>query len=352
MLYLFLIGVIGFAAYLIFRNREGDSNTNETQLGLQTPRSVSTPSGGAILDLRDSSPRPEEVHPRPEVKTAKPRDRATSSRIGFERTGEYVQGCPKGVYTINPDGSDIRHVRPTGESPRWSPDGCWIGFLESTRDNAGLHSVFVMRPDGADVRQLTHHNDVDATPPCWSPDSRRLAYSLYLWSEKRYELCVVEVATKKWKHLIYTDDSIYPVWSPADRILVSIRQGNSDLRLFEVDPYTGQLREAALFESGDSEPIWTPDGRRAVFGRDAGIAVRDTGTSQTRVIPTKRTAIQWAIAPDGESVAYAAQETGSIAGFEIFVLGLNSQSKQKLVNNPIVDDHEVDSRYVSWSPYL
>ena len=275
-----------------------------------------------------------------------------SSRITFERTGEHVPGCPRGIYTINPDGSDARHIRPTGQSPRWSPDGRWIAFSEGTRDNGGLQSVFVMRANGADARQVTNHNDVDATPPCWSPDSKRLAYSLYLWNEKRYELCVVEVATKKWKHLLYTEDSIYPVWSPTDEILVSIRQGNSELRLFEVDTYTGQFREAALFEPGDSEPIWTPDGRRVVFGRDGGLAVMDTGTSQTKVIPTKGTAIQWAIAPDGGSVAYAAQETGSVSGFEIFVLDLNGQPKRKLVNNPIVDDHEVDSRYVSWSPYL
>ena len=279
-------------------------------------------------------------------------NRAASSQITLERTGEYVPGCPTGIYTINPDGSDTRHIRPSGQSPRWSPDGRWIAFSEGTRDNGGLQSVFVMRPNGADPRQVTNHNDVDATPPCWSPDSKRLAYSLYLWSEKRYELCVVEVATKKWKHLLYTEDSIYAVWSPTDKILVSIRQGNSDLRLFEVDPCTGQLREAALFEPGDSEPIWTPDGRRVVFGRDGGLAVMDTGTSQTKVVPTKGTAIQWAIAPDGESVAYAAQETGSVAGFEIFVLDLNRPSKRKLVSNPIVGDHEVDSRYVSWSPLL
>ncbi len=107
-----------------------------------------------------------------------------------------------------------------------------------------------------------------------------------------------------------------------------------------------------MFQPGDTEPIWTPDGRAVVFGRDGGLAVMDTSTSQTRLIPTEGTAIQWAIAPDGESVAYAAQETGSVSGFEIFVLGLKGQPKRRLVNNPIVDDHEVDSRCVSWSPDL
>jgi len=130
------------------------------------------------------------------------------------------------------------------------------------------------------------------------------------------------------------------------------KQGSNDLRLFEVDPNTGQLRQSTMFQPGDSEPIWTPDGRSVVFGRDSGLAVMDTATSQTKLIPTKGTAIQWAIAPDGDTAAYAAQETGSVSGFEIFVIGLNGEGKRKLVNNPIVDDHEVDSRCVSWSPYL
>jgi Tol biopolymer transport system component len=278
--------------------------------------------------------------------------RGGSTRIAFERTGEDVPGCPRGIYTVNPNGSDLRHIRPSGQSPRWSPDGRWIAFSEATRDTKGLQSIFVMRPDGADVRQLTHHNDVDATPPCWSPDSRRLAYSLWLWSEKRYELCVVEVATKQWKHLLYTEDAIYPVWAPSDRIMFTMSRDDAGPRLFEVDSSGKQFRQAPLFEPGDSEPVWTPDGKRVVFGRNGGLGVADTGTGKTHMINTEGTAIQWAISPDGESVAYAAQETGSVAGFEIFVLGLNEQTKRKLVSNPIVDDHEVDSRYVSWSPLL
>ena len=278
--------------------------------------------------------------------------RQLRTRLTFERTGEHVPRCPRGIYTINPDGSDARHIRPTRQSPRWSPDGRWIAFSEGTRDNGGLQSVFMMRPDGSDVRQLTHHNDVDATPPSWSPDSKRLTYSLWLWNEKRYQLCVVEVATKKWTHLLYTEDSVYPTWSPSDRIMFSTRPGEGELRLFEVDANGAQFRQAARFEPGDSEPVWTPDGSRVVFGRDGGLGVADTASGQTQVIRTKGTAIQWAIAPDGQSVGYAAQETGSVAGFEIFVIDLNSQLKRQLVSNPIVDDHEVDSRYVSWSPYL
>jgi len=280
------------------------------------------------------------------------RGETSRSRIAFERTGEHVPGCPKGIFTINPDGSDARRIRPTGECPRWSPDGRWIAFSEGTEDNSGLSSVFIMAPDGSHVRRITNHHDVSATPPCWSPDSKRLAYSLWLWHEKRYQLCLVEVGSKRWKHLLYTENEVYPVWSPFDKILISTQWDGGDLRLFEVDPNSQRVCEAAGFAGGDVEPVWTQDGTRVVFGRDGDLGVTDTASGQTQIVPTKGTAIQWAIAPDGRSVAYAAAEGGLEAGFEIFVIDLSSQSKQKLVSNPSAGDHDVHSRCMSWSPCL
>src|SRR5260370_23674187 len=117
-------------------------------------------------------------------------NRQSTTRIAFDRTGEYVAGCPVGIYSINPDGSDCRQIRATGDSPRWSPDGRQIAFVEKTKDNGWLHGVFVMRPDGGEARRLTFHHDVMATAPTWSPDSGRLSYSLWLWQEQKSELCV------------------------------------------------------------------------------------------------------------------------------------------------------------------
>jgi Tol biopolymer transport system component len=273
------------------------------------------------------------------------------TRIAFDRAGEGVPGCPRGIHTINPDSGDARQIRPTGEAPRWSPDGRWICFLENTPDNGWLPSVFVMRPDGQQARRVTFHHDVSATPATWSPDSRQLTYSLWLWEEKKYQLCVADLRTGNSRPLLSSEDEIYPVWMPANKIVFSQYGELGGPKLFEVDAADPQLRPCALFEPGDTGPVWSYDGSKVVVGRDGGIVVMDADGNYSEVIRCERQPIQWAISPDQHNVAYTCQESGS-AGFEVFVIGLGDKKKRKLVANPIVDDKEVDSRYVSWSPWL
>lgn len=55
--------------------------------------------------------------------------------------------------------------------PAWSPDGKAIAFAS---DRSGTWGLFLMGPDGADVRALAVEGE--ALEPAWFPDGRRLAY--------------------------------------------------------------------------------------------------------------------------------------------------------------------------------
>jgi Tol biopolymer transport system component len=175
---------------------------------------------------------------------------------------------------------------------------------------------------------------------------------LWLWQEKKYELCVVDIATAQWKHLLKSECEIYPVWSPSNKIIFRQYGESGGARLFEVDPDGKSLQPCSMFHPGDDEPVWAFDGRQLVCGSDDGMVVMKADGSDRRVIRSPRNAIQWAMSPDGQSVVYSSSRESPNSGFEVFIVDLKDETKRRLVFNPMKGNKEVDSRCVSWSPWL
>jgi Tol biopolymer transport system component len=85
----------------------------------------------------------------------------TSDQLVVEAPGP--DEAMNGVWVMGVDGSEPRRLSPTDAldlGPVWSPDGVWIAFSRDTtpgepkdQPRTGT-TVFVMRPDGTDVRQV------------------------------------------------------------------------------------------------------------------------------------------------------------------------------------------------------
>jgi Tol biopolymer transport system component len=58
-------------------------------------------------------------------------------------------------------------------APKWSPDGKWIAYALSFRENRG-NGLYVVRPDGTGRRRVAKGQTLAYS---WSPDSRRLAFT-------------------------------------------------------------------------------------------------------------------------------------------------------------------------------
>lgn len=111
------------------------------------------------------------------------------SRIAFQSNRNGQPFGPRAfrsfdIYVMNADGSAVRRLtttRPgrTTESPAWSPDGERL-LVVSTRDGESMLTgwqLYVMRPDGTSMQQLTHDTVRFAFGhPRWSPDGSSFVF--------------------------------------------------------------------------------------------------------------------------------------------------------------------------------
>lgn len=245
-------------------------------------------------------------------------------------------GAPYTTYAIYHVSED-RHepLGPEGDpsisSPRWSPDGEWIGFLGSQGDRRG---VMIVRPDGSDLRFLAEARGTNHPLPgaeqhiAWSPDSRRIAYLSstagpeteeaegdpivirrynykttgaggdYFTDNRRLQIYTVDVESEQVDQLTDNDYQDHTLdWSPdgSEILFVSNREPQNDRRhnydLLAIDLETGTERRVTALEGMVYRARWSPDGSRIAF----------QGT--TRVLTSSETTMEdthvWVMRPDG-----------------------------------------------------
>jgi Tol biopolymer transport system component len=93
--------------------------------------------------------------------------------------GPFWNTTLRSVYIASADGSSFRRVGPLGNiwDAVWSPDGRWIAFSMASKATGGRFQLYLMRPDGSGVRQLTSGTDgLFSLHPTWSPDSSQLLF--------------------------------------------------------------------------------------------------------------------------------------------------------------------------------
>jgi TolB protein len=159
------------------------------------------------------------------------------------------------LFTVNIDGSAARRLTTsTGidTEPRYSPDGKWIYF---TSDRGGTPQIYRVSANGGEVQRVTFEGSYNVTPRP-SPDGKSLAYVTS--AEGRFQLAVMDLASRQTQILTDSDKDESPTFSPNGRMILIATEvkGRGVLTAVSTD---GRIKQRLSVAAGDvREPAWGP----------------------------------------------------------------------------------------------
>ena len=184
------------------------------------------------------------------------------------------------IYVMNDDGSHVRRLTDTPFKiigPTWSPDGRKIAFsmdLHSTDPKKWQqYDVFIINADGTGQRNLTEHPKLDGLPS-FSPDGEYLAFDSSRAAHGMGDIFVMELATRKVWQLTNGRFASSANYSPDGEAIAyeSLRPG-AGRHIYIMDaegqrqrPLLRQPRHATFGGTLLSfDPQWSPDGQQILY---------------------------------------------------------------------------------------
>lgn len=201
---------------------------------------------------------------------------------------------PYDIFVANSDGSDIRKITDNPEydaEPIVSSDGKEVVF-GSKRE--GDFDIYIMNSDGTNVRRLTDRVGYDGGP--WlSPDGKKIVWRAWypetdeekaLWLDCMKRNYIVPVPLDLWvmdadgsnkKRILHNDATNWaPSWHPDGRRIVfssnmddwhdDIKKYGHNFELYIINLDGTGLERLTFNNVFDSFPMFSPDGRKLVFG--------------------------------------------------------------------------------------
>ena len=182
-----------------------------------------------------------------------------------------TMGCHVSLWTVDvATGTTTRLTMGACDfAPAWSPDGDRIAFVRYVGTASQVWSV---APDGSDLRAVTPLFDAATNPlsdyissPAWSPDGAVIAY------ERGWDVWLVGADGANARPLLDDSSDAWrhsPVWAPDGSRLVVLDWGDDgQYQMLVVSPDGIVERAIATDRALEWDPSWSPDGRTVIAAR-------------------------------------------------------------------------------------
>lgn len=233
------------------------------------------------------------------------------------------------IFVMNPDGTDLKQLPPPpfppvlspNEDPVWSPDSSKIAFYND------LPAIYVMNADGSNQIQLVMGGP-DYADPAWSPDGSKIAFAISgqgMW---------VISTDGSGKRQVTDGFDLSPHWSPdGTKIVLQRVEGTNNIVV--VDATTGDYVGKHPLATGE-DPCWSPDGSKIVFSNGGDIYVMNADGSSLTGALIDGEEPNWS--PDGSKMVFARIENGL---GRIWVMNSDGSNPTRLTP-PDLDAHHPD----------
>lgn len=251
---------------------------------------------------------------------------AQPAPIAFEN----FNGEDYDIYVIRPGGAGLRNVTRTPETdehePAWSPDGRRIAFATAPAGYLDT-AVFVMNRDGSGRRKLVAGRFWQRSP-AWSPNGRWIAFSQctqFVEGDCSSARIAAVHPDGSGLHAVSHPSRTQwmvdgePAWSPDGRSIAFTRTPSFAMNSIWIARSDGSGARKVLDDGSEADhsPSWSADGKLLVYstdvlGPDAIFVARPDGTHRRRIV------LQKALSPEDPGGLAANPEFAPAGGRIVF----------------------------------